>query len=73
MIRAELKRILWFQKGILIILIMCAAVALYYYIKNESKITEEQYQQSSEFYIEFEGEITEEKRDAINKGFEVLW
>ena len=70
MIRAELKRILWFQKGILIILIMCAAVALYYYIKNESKITEEQYQQLSEFYIEFEGEITEEKRDAINKGFE---
>ena len=70
MIREELKRVFWVQKGLLMILIMCVAVAIYYYIKNESYITKEQYQQLSEFYIEFEGEITEEKREAINKGYE---
>lgn len=70
MIKAELRRVFLVQKGLLLILIMCVAVAIYYYIKNESHITLEQYQQLSEFYIEFEGEVTEEKKDIINKGYE---
>ena len=70
MIKAELRRVFLVQKGLLLILIMCVAVAIYYYIKNESYITKEQYQQLSEFYIKFEGEVTEEKKDVINKGYE---
>ena len=69
MILAELKRILWYQKGIFIILAILLFDFYWFSDKNSSFIENEQYITLSQVYERYEGPLDEQKLKVIEEDY----